>query len=266
MTPGLEKLLAALFVTCLSSSALAQSCALIVQERGSEVRDAAGSVQPLPAPNVAACAGLRIASGSVVACTATRRGQSICHTFKAGQTIGASDLRRGGGGAGAWYTLKDIVSGSPSRGDAVSRGGSKGSLPTGSVVFVEALAVEPDFERDPALRAVESIDVLEGGSRGVKVATLAPHAERSLPTAALKSGRAYSWRINPSPSSLPGTGGFVLVSDAARDKARQELARIRAAADGDAAAQAVMWGGWLASQGYAYEAEDQLKRAGFDTN
>jgi hypothetical protein len=248
-----------------SSPSRALPCSLINQGT-SEARDSAGAVITLPAPRVSSCTGARILKGAVIACTITSRGRSMCQTYTAGATLTDAGLQRSGGGAGPWYTLRDIVRGSPGQITAVSRGRAVRSLPTGPVVLLEPVAIEPDFDNDAALRGISGIDVHEGGPDGPKVTTLSALGQRKLPTASLKSGQRYTWRVNPPPGTLPVTGQFLVLSEAERRQARAESERVRTQAGSDVAAQAVMWAGWLANRKCEHEAAQVLSRAGFDVD
>jgi hypothetical protein len=244
------------------SAAWSQGCSLI--NRGaSEVRDAAGAAVDLPAPRLQRCDGLRVSKGTVVACTVTARGRSVCKTYSAGQTVAEAELGRGQEGNGPWYTLGDILQGSPGRVTLVSRGRELRSLPTGAVVLLQPVAIEPDFDADAALRGTQGIDIHRGGPDGRKVATLSARRTPKLETAMLEPGQRYSWRINPAPGGLPAIGEFTLLTEPERRMARQEAERVRKEARGDAAAQAVMWAGWLASRGCGHEAAKVLSEAGF---
>lgn len=259
-----KMLILAASATC-GANGWTQSCSLINQGK-SEVKNVAGAAIELPAPHVNACAGLRVVKGAVVACTVGSRGRSACKTYKAGQTLSQADMQRSESGSGAWYTLTDILRGSPGRVIAVSRGRDGRSLPTGAVAILQPLAIDPDFDADPALRGIESIEIREGDVGDDIVATLSAKGVRTLPSSKLKSGKRYHWRINPAPGNLPVTGEFMVLSEAERREARAEAERVRLAAPGDATAQAVMWAGWLASRRCEHEAAQILSGTGFDVD
>ncbi|KQP22136.1 hypothetical protein [Pseudorhodoferax sp. Leaf267] len=246
-----------------SATVWAQGCSLI-NKGVSEVRDATGAVVPLPAPQIEACNGLRVVKGTVVACTVGARGRSACKTFQAGQQLSQPNVLRSETASGAWYTLADILKGSPGRVSAVSRGRSARSLPTGTVAMLQPVALAPAFETDPAMRGTQGIEVREGGEDGPLVATLTAKGTRTLATRKLKPGLQYSWRIHPAPGDLPLTGEFTLLGEAERRQAGAEAERVQLATRGDAAAQAVMWAGWLASRRCEHEAAQVLSQAGFD--
>ena len=248
-----------------SAPGWAQGCSLINQG-ASEVRDAAGAAVPLPAPQIEACDGLRVVTGAVVACTVGARGRSACKTFQAGQALSQADVLRSEAASGPWYTLADILQGSPGRVSAVSRGRDVRLLPTGIVAMLQPVALAPAFDTDPALRGTQGIEVREGGENGPLVATLSAKGSRTLATSKLKPGRQYSWRIRSAPGDLPLTGEFTLLGETERRQARAEAERVRLATRGDASAQAVMWAGWLASQRCAHEAALVLSQAGFEVD
>lgn len=269
-----SRLTKTLYFTTVAVSALtgtvgvaAQSCS-VINQGASEVQDAAGSTVKLPAPQVRNCADLRVIRGSVVACTVTARSHSTCRSYTAGQTLAQLDPQHARNSGGPWYTLSEILRGSPGRVAAVSRGRNRdaSSLPTGGVVLLVPQGIAPDFDGDATLRGIDDIEIHIGSLDGPLLATLSANGSRTLMTSELQPGQRYAWRINPEQGNLPVTGEFRLLSDSDRRHAKAEFERIRTVAAHDAAAEAVMWAGWLASHGCEHEAAQVLLKAGFDVD
>lgn len=223
-----------------------------------------GKPLALPAHLVSRCEAAAVVLGTVTACTRDARGRGLCQTYRAGQNLSAATLSHNGQAGGAWSALADILRGSPSQVNALSRGSTSDlwPLPTGPVVLL-APTLAPDFAGSAALQDAEAVVLHERGPDGPLVATLDHKRNRSLLVKRLRPDTTYFWSVRNSTQALPLSGRFSLLSANDRAGARAEAGRVKRVAPKDPAAQAVMLAGWLQAHECTYEAVELLRGAGF---
>ena len=240
------------------TAAAALRCQLVAQGDAAVQANAAGLPLPASPPE---CRALRVLRGEVVACIDDARGEPVCRSFVAGETI---DAGRFGAVAGDTppAALQRLLRGAPGAVPGQWRGADP-LLPNRTVLLLEGRLLV-DFS-EPDMQGVESVEIRGDSVDGPLLASAArTPGPAAIDAGALSVGRNYWAVLVPSQRPTQAPKRFTL---AAPQERQAVLERLRAFERQQAGplATAMMRAAWLAQQNYDYDALVAMKSVGMRT-
>lgn len=239
-----------------ASCCMAAEC-LVIGQGGQAAIQVNGKPQPLPAL-LSTCDAVKVAKGTVVACTQDRRGRQSCRSFPEGRPI-QLDQARSPEGSGWMTKLRNVLAGSEASVAAVSRG-ALSVLPEGQV-----LLVTPEMRLEATPGQLDEGDEVEFRTTDVD-GPLVAHAtvqngELKLSNRRFKAGMTYWWVVRNKGGTMKGSSRFSTAPSAQMKLAQAEHKRLLQSTDGDRLAAAALFAAWLAEREFPFDVLQVLKSA-----
>lgn len=199
------------------------------------------------------CSGLRVQRGKASVCVQDRRGRLDCRTLKAVSTVTAAAFSSGTG-RGWLESLFALLKGDPTMATAVTRGEPPQMLLPSGPLLLAAGRLQIDFN-DPAAAGMQRV-VFRNVDGGQVVASVEAYGIQRVAASRFAVGRAYAWEAQTADGMRVGRFHRV-------DPASVSPRFHAGTANADAAARALEQAAWLQDRGFAYEARQALRQAGF---
>lgn len=225
----------------------------------SEVLLRSGERVTLPV-HLAACDGVRVTRGKVVACVQDRRDRLDCQTFGSGTTIVLRATPATADGRGWLGSLIGLLQGDIGAASGVTRGAVEGALPIGPVALIAGNIVL-DFT-DGALKAADRVEFADAVT-GAVVLKVSGGGKHLLDVAVFEPGRSYQWTVMSKSGDSAITGRFSVIDAVELGNVRRQKDALDSLTSADASARSLMLASWLQRNGLAFDAIDTLQRGGF---
>jgi len=223
-----------------------------------------GEELPWSAPD---CGGARVVGGGRAVVCQPRPGKDpLCREFKSGQQIQAQGFEPDNASVLGQVALAvmELLGGTPGTAKLMSRGegAREARLPQHKVLLLQPV-IHVDFAQPP-LAGARAVAWHADQPEGALLADVQPQAGSGaqVTTALFAPGRTYWWVPHFDSPSLMGPVAFTVASSDEREQARAALLRIQHGSAVGSSAKAWIAAEWLASHGYAFDAQQYLQAAG----